>query len=476
MNLKLPITQKFNALSYNTLFKNNFIKVWDDWLTEMPQGYSLDEEIKKDIQKEINSIKRAKIKWLSQLRLDYKQEISLEEHKGEIQELNEKIRQKLDELFDLERKEKSNNRNEINWLYEVLNYNNTLLKEFDNIGIELANNPILIIKGEAGSGKSHLLGDIADERIKNNLPTLLLLGQHFHSAKTIEENILSLLHLDCTFTELLINLDKISDQIGSRVLVLIDAINEGAGSDLWSSQIDGFLSSIKKYKGIGIALSIRSTYFDDIISKEFIKTESPHIIEHKGFKGNEYEALKLFCEYYSLKLPSFPILAPEFSNPLFLHLICNTVKELPDKTFPKGFNGLNELYKEYIELLNEKFEKKNKEYKLRSIVSESIEVLATSILESEFNSITIQEAVKLFDEKFPNHKTLLADLIEENILIRNKVHSGYNKYHDAVYFAYQRLGDYFIAKKLLKGCTSKENVLENLKDPNGLGRHNTFRL
>lgn len=268
----------------------------------------------------------------------------------------------------------------------------------------------------------------------------------------------------------MINLDKISDQIESRVLILIDAINEGAGSDLWNTQIAGFISSIEKYKGVGIALSIRSTYFDDIISEDFIEAVSPHIIEHYGFKGNEYEALKFFCEYYSLKLPSFPILAPEFSNPLFLHLICNTVKEMPDKTFPKGFNGLNKLYQFYIDSLNEKFRKKEKKYKLRSIVSESIEILATAILESEIGSITIQEAVDIFDKKFPNYETLLAELIEENILMRNKVDLGSDKHHDAVYFAYQRLGDYFMAQKLLNGCTSKKEVLDALKNPDGLGK------
>ncbi|TWP28893.1 hypothetical protein ETU08_08635 [Apibacter muscae] len=472
LNFRLPIGQVFNALSYNNLFKSLFLKIWDDWLTARYQSYNLEGDALKDIKEQLYLIRKNKIKWVSEIKFDYRQELEVKAYKNEIQGFDTAIRNKIDELSKLESKEKNDYQkyqNERSWLIDILQINQQLLKELDSIHIELVNKPILIIKGDAGSGKSHLLGDIANERIKNNLPTLLLLGQHFHSAKTIEENILSLLHLGCTFTELLINLDKISDQIGSRVLILIDAINEGAGSDLWNNQIAGFISSIKKYKGVGIALSIRSTYFDDIISADFIEAESPHIIEHKGFKGNEYEALKLFCEYYSLKLPSFPILAPEFSNPLFLHLICNTVKEMPDKTFPKGFNGLNRLYQLYIDSLNKRFENKNKEYKLRSIVSESIEIFATSILNSEFNSITIQEAVKLFDEKFPNHKTLLTDLIDENILIRNKVYSGYNKYHDAVYFAYQRLGDYFMAQKLLNGCASKKDVLDALMNPDGLG-------
>jgi len=41
----------------------------------------------------------------------------------------------------------------------------------------------LIIKGDAGNGKSHLLGDIAKTRIDGNLPTLLLLGQNLINTK-----------------------------------------------------------------------------------------------------------------------------------------------------------------------------------------------------------------------------------------------------------------------------------------------------
>lgn len=473
LNFRLPIAQKFNALSYNTLFKNKFIKAWDEWLTERPRSYNLEGNIIKEIKEQFNSLKKAKLKWLSELKFDYRQELAIRESKGEIQELNERIRNKLDELSELESKGRSDSRkyqNEKSWLIDILRHNSTLFEELDNLDIELINNPILIINGDAGSGKSHLLGDIANERIKNNLPTLLLLGQHFQSSKTIEENILNLLHLDCSFIDLLINLDKISSQIGSRVLILIDAINEGAGSDLWNSQIAGFISIIRKYKGVGIAISIRSTYFDDIITNDFIDTESPQIIEHEGFKGNEYEALKLFCEYYSLKLPSFPILAPEFSNPLFLHLICNTVKELPNKTFPKGFNGLNGLYQLYINSLNKRFEIKNKKYKLKNIVSASIEVLSTAILDSKYGYLSVQEAVNLFDEKFSKFDTLLIELIEENILIRNKIQGVEGEFKEVIYFAYQRLGDYFMAKRLLGDCSSKEDVLKALKDPNGLGR------
>lgn len=475
LNFRLPIAKKFNTLSYDNLFKRRLIKIWDNWLTQKSRMYGVREDMLWNIEDSVARTKETQKKWLLDFDFNYKKGINISANIDEIKELNKLTNEKLNELVyrvtSTKDKKIDKCEKEIDRLREISINNNSFLEEIENLDIDLVNNPVLIIKGEAGSGKSHLLGDIANERSEKNLPSLLLLGQHFTSSKTIEENILSLLGLDCKFNNLLFNLDKIATQIGSRVLILIDAINECAGNDLWYNQLAGFISTIKKYKGIGITLSIRSTYFEDIITQDFIDAESPQIINHEGFRGNEYEALKFFCEYYSLQLPSFPILAPEFSNPLFLHLICNTVKDLPDKTFPKGFSGLNKLYQLYINSLNEKFKKKNKIYKFRNIVSDSIGILANAILESEHGYLTTEEVRDLFDEKLPNYKTLLAELIEENVLIRNKIEYGDDyRYHDVIYFAYQRMGDYFMAKKILADCSSKDDIIKAFENPNSLGK------
>lgn len=205
LNFRLPIGQVFNALSYNNIFKSRFQKTWDDWLTARYQSSNLEGDVVKDIKEQLYSLRKNTIKWVSDIKFHYRQELEIEAYTNEIQAFNTTIRNKIIELSKLESIEKNDYRkyqNERSWLFDILQINQRLSEELDNIDIELVNKPILIIKGDAGSGKSHLLGDMANERIKNNLPTLLLLGQHFHSAKTIEENILSLLHLDCTFTEL----------------------------------------------------------------------------------------------------------------------------------------------------------------------------------------------------------------------------------------------------------------------------------
>src|SRR5690606_34391866 len=112
---------------------------------------------------------------------------------------------------------------------------------------------------------------------------------------------------------------------------------------LWKSEIAGFLHEISKYPYVGVVISIRTTYYNSIIPKNLREDKSILKIDHQGFKGNEYKALKVFCNHYGIRQPNFPILAPEYTNPLFLQLICIGVLDTEEKLFPQGFQGLSKI-------------------------------------------------------------------------------------------------------------------------------------
>ena len=48
---------------------------------------------------------------------------------------------------------------------------------------EIANRHLMVLSGEAGTGKTHLLCDIAKQRVDASAPTVLLMGQRFVSAE-----------------------------------------------------------------------------------------------------------------------------------------------------------------------------------------------------------------------------------------------------------------------------------------------------
>lgn len=466
LNLELPIAQIFCSVSKNDVYHQSIITKTDKWLTERSYRKQKDNEHLTDIETELEILRQEIKNWLVEFHSHLVEtEITLLPLIEKVKVFNEKILNKRREIYNLsinlkDEKNKSEKSfdSELSRLREIENVNYEFINDIVDLNINLVNHPTLIIQGEAGSGKSHLLGDIATQRKNQNLPTVLLLGTTFNNANPIEKNILNRLDLTCSFKDFLENLNNIGLQINSRVLILIDAINEGAGADLWKNQIAGFINEIAKYPAVGLVLTIRSTYFNDIIPANFKSNPNITIIEHEGFKGNEYEALKLFCTLYDLKLPNFPILNPEYANPLFLHTICEAVTNLPDKSFPKGFNGINKTYSLYKNSLNKKFEEKRLEYKYQDIVSKAIEKLSDAIFKTEYQSLDISEAVKLFNTEFSRFPLLLSHLIEESVLIKMRNEYDRENPKDIVFFSYQRLGDFFMAEELLKSYSTKEEV------------------
>lgn len=332
--------------------------------------------------------------------------------------------------------------------------------DYEDLKISLANNPYLIINGEAGCGKSHLLGDMASNRIAEGLPTLLFLGTDF-AGETYESTITSKTGFKGTFPEFLSSFNQIGMQVGSRALLMIDALNEGNGATLWKTRLSGLISAIAEYPAIGLVVSVRSTYYEDVIPDDVESLCHATIIEHKGFKGLEYEAVRQFCKTYELNLPNVPILTPEFCNPLFLKIICDTLDATGEKNFPKGFNGVTSIFSQYLKTLDKQFEKKKSEYKYRDVVSKAVSLLALPIFEAKYNLLKIDEADLLLQSQFPNCPTLLADLIDNNVLIKTKSQSR-EEHEDYVVFCYQRISDYVIAGEIVKRYSEWESFVGSI--------------
>lgn len=485
LNFQLPIAKIFNDIAKDSLFFKRFLNIVDKWILE--KGYrKLENNIHLDkIESDYSNINQKVTDWIKKQKYSVTEKIDINWILELLDKINEDIEIKTSELYKLQRDEEEKNKDikreynyrspyeqEISRLREVKRINHEFVDDISNkVNINLSNNPYLIIKGDAGNGKSHLLGDIAKTRIDKELPTLLLLGQNFNTSKNIWENVISNLSLSCTNKQLLETLNNIGKHIGSRVLIMIDAINEGAGADLWNSRIAGFIDDFLDYPFVGLVLTIRTTYLDFVIPENVKKNALISFKNHEGFKGNEYAALKLFCEFHDLKQPHFPILAPEFTKPLFLQLICNTIKDTSDKTFPQGFQGVSKIFEIYINSINRKFQNKREEYKYCNTVLDAIHIIAFANYNNENKSLLLKDVRQLLKKEFPDHKYLLIDLIEENIFITNPLRNyETNEQEEVIYFAYQRFGDFYVADELLKKINTTIDLIEVFKKDNEFGK------
>ena len=205
-----------------------------------------------------------------------------------------------------------------------------LIKTLDNIGLDLygrtlLQEKVLIVKGEAGVGKSQLLANAAEKLNKEGQYALLMLGNSFLNSETVALQITQLLEVDCSFQALLHKLEILGAQANYNTCLLIDAINESPYRDIWKIGIPSLIAQINKFEHLKIVISVRSGYerlvFNDAIIEE-IKTNKIPSIVHSGFREESVEATLTFLNHYGIPfLPSY-FLQAEMTNPLFLTLFC----------------------------------------------------------------------------------------------------------------------------------------------------------
>ncbi len=183
----------------------------------------------------------------------------------------------------------------------------------------LAVNNRLLVLGEWGTGKTHLLCDVTRERAKRGQQTLLVLAQHLPARLPPLEAIADRLGGNRTLRQPGRSLDGAGKRSGSRSLVLIDGIN---GGDLatWRTQISALTRTAGDYQHVGFVLSCRTPFDDQVF---VFRTRMRWCqVHHTGFQGIEFDAQLEYFTYYGIAAPQTPLLTPEFSIPLFLKLFC----------------------------------------------------------------------------------------------------------------------------------------------------------
>jgi len=485
LNLELPISKLFNDLVRDKNFEYRFLQAIDTWIDKNRYSKPKNDSILIEIKTQQHQLKNDVEEWVKSISLNIIDSIDIQWIVDEIGRISDLSNKKFSELYELQRKKikedgdkaksysyRTPYESEISDLRKIQTNNDDLESDLGTkVNIKLTNFPVLILKGDAGSGKSHLLGDIAQSRLDRGRPSVLLLGQHFKSeVGSVDKNILNLLGLEMNLDSFLKSLNQIGEQLNERIPILIDALNEGGGVGLWRDEVFGLINNILKFPFLGIVLSVRTTYFDLLFPDDI--NPNITITSHEGFTGNEYAALKLFCEHYGLKQPDFPILAPEFTKPLFLILICKGVGNSPSKEFPQGFQGIGTIFNYYVKAVETQFKKRSKEYLLApNVVHDAIKKFSLECFEKEKTVLRLEDAIEFFLEEFPRQPNLLNDLIQESVFIRNCSYDYETKKdEEVIYFAYERFGDFFTAKELIKQYQSKDEVLSIFSKEKRLGK------
>lgn len=474
INIELEIGENFDAITRNKKFRKKFNDRYHDFMVSYRNFLSHWHKDNDEIEKLINQLNVLieNIECIYQrISFDGIGYINHEEINRLLQEIkmpSYAISDKLDELNQNEIKEKkiiSSNGYRTATYYDskIRDFRDYLanLYSFDELInsrlLKLANNPFIILDGEAGIGKSHLLADVINDRLKDNAHSILLLGQQFREDKEPWNQIFNLLHLQCNKEVFLGALNAKAEVNNKRIILFIDAINEGKGREFWNVFLLGFIKSIKEYEWLGLVLSIRSSYFNLIVPESVFKEGLAIPITHFGFDGVEYNASKLFFENYNIVQPSIPLLHPEFSNPLFLKLFCEGLQKKGLTNIPDGYEGISNIIKFFLEGIEVKLTEKYPNIQGLKLIPKIRDALIHEMINTQSIAYdTAFELVETISSKYRVNSGLLDDLISEGLLTKNLFYDG-NDYAENIYFAYERFEDHLKVAYLVDHYLDKDH-------------------
>ena len=476
LNVKLKITEIFNGISRDNKFKKKVESLFDDLIIKgnkiIPQIKELDSG-STAIQRELTTIYNL----FSDINFQGVEKLPIDELmnllKKSADTANHIKNYYLDEESKLHAKP-DKYRYYKKYGYEISHIRDfedslhNLIRYFNGDTIKLANNPFLLLEGEAGIGKSHLLADIINARNTNKLISLFFLGQHFVTDEDPWTQIFKKNDIRCSVNEFLGALNSKAQISGHRIIIFIDAVNEGRGKYFWDKNIKSFLSKIKKHKWLGAVLSIRTSYSDLIFPKDEITEEEILRYTHYGFRNHEYEATKLFFNNYGIELPSIPLLHPEFQNPLFLILFCEGLNKSGYTKIPDGLQGITSIVNFFINSINNILSKPDRLDYSNSInvVKKAIESLIDFKMENRLRYVSYEQAFLIINQisnQYSTKRGLLDQLISEGILSKNLFWNPENQYEEGVYLAYERFEDHIMATLII----DNNPVLEDAFKENG---------
>ena len=358
-------------------------------------------------------------------------------------------------------------------LWEVASAAHALSGFAEGYQAALANNPLLLVSGSAGQGKTHLFVDAAKQRVTAGLPALVFLGENFRDGVDPLAQIIQMLGLNLERDVFLQALEAAAEASHGRCLLLIDALNEGEGQRLWPKQLAGMISALSRYSRIGLALSVRTTYEEVVLPPKV--QEAAVRVTHEGFASRPEVAARAFFAHYGLHLPNVPMLNPEFTNPLFLKLLCKGLRDEGLRDIPEGYEGITRVFAFLIQATDKKLRREGKidVGPHEQPVQEYLNRLADSLAQSGEDALSFSEADRVSRAILPcqgYQGSLLSLLLAEGLLAREMLPGREGEARlEGVRFAYQRLGDHEIARRLLdQHC--QEGVEPAFASEGGIGK------
>lgn len=345
----------------------------------------------------------------------------------------------------------------------------------------------VLFVGRAGEGKSHLLARAAQDAIQSGAPVVHILGQHIREH---DPRISILKHLglsDWSFDDALSALNLAAEAAQTRALLLIDALNEGGGIDIWRSHLLSLMHDVRRHNRVVLVMSCREEYLDYVIPADVIAERQVYLNEDcspnswappdklvsirlDGFSSAEEQenALFQFMDKKGIARPTAPVLDREFFNPLFMSSVCRAMAAAGITVFPKGLHATRQMFAYVLEVKAKALGTTHDGTpRLLIALKATLDKLAAHIARFRTDHVPLLSAVQLIDEELRSFRIdgrTWLDVLEGAAILRRDVDGAsdddapWSKPNEVIRFSFQRLQDNLVADYLSRNCRNIEEA------------------
>lgn len=342
---------------------------------------------------------------------------------------------------------------ESQFLFEMLHYPYTNILRNVYQCSKAANRKYFILTGSAGNGKTNLLCSISELLMNLKEPIIFL------NARDIEGDVLSFLFCELKLPDIykkhknmylsLVNFMLTIQH--KHLFIIVDAINENDRYG-FGSNIAEFINEITKYSRINIIVSCRNEYYKERFRKYLVENVDIPAFEF-DLKEQHYtpaainQIINAYRKYFNYSGYISPTVRNVLSEQLLLLRIffeVNNGSDVDAYSIRK-----HEIYAQYIEGI-----RKNSGDNIVKVLN----TVANFMIENEK-----YDEISLFDlENAGITPDVIKETIDSSILLSKKLvfHEGTiaRNEHEVVYFVFDEMRDYYLARQILLRNMSVDNV------------------
>ena len=246
-------------------------------------------------------------------------------------------------------------------------------------------------------------------------------------------------------------LEAVGEASGAPVILCIDAINDTRPLHYWRDRLPLLSLATSQRQHVRICATCRTPFVPVCLREDDVFLT----IEHAGFVGMEHHACRAFFEYYDLDPPVFPILQPEFANPLYLRLVCETVRSRGLRSLPLGWQSFVPAVQAFLDEKERQFAAEHGTSSGRNFVGGCLMAIVRVSIESGRSGLAWSEAESVAENARPQARDLrvLEWLVRNDLLIEDAPeYSQSMDVESTIRLSFDRLSDFLGAKELLARC------------------------